>query len=342
MPKIAVLIAPRTIEIHNREHAKPESQEVVIAVEAAGICGTDLALFSGDYQVQLPLVPGHEFTGTVIKVGKEVDEKWLGQRVTAEINNTCVAYKNHLLCHTCKHGLPNHCQVRSVTGIIDHDGAFAEEVVVPAGVLHAIPDSLDFITASLTEPLAAALQTFVVTPVTGKETVVVLGAGRIGILVTFVAALKGLRVIAVSRSVSKRERALQYGATNAFSPATASLEVKGLTNGVGADIVVDATGTPEGLNEALSLVRPQGIVSIKTTCGILSQGLDVTRLVVDEICLQGSRCGPFGPAIEILDQHQKQLRGLITSIRALDEARSALMSATTEDKVVFQIGSFLA
>lgn len=342
MPKIALLVAPRTIEIHSRERIKPEPQEVAIAVEAAGICGTDLAIFSGDYQVQLPLVPGHEFSGTVIEVGKEVDEKWIGQRVTAEINNTCVAYKNHLLCHTCKHGLPNHCQVRSVTGIIDHDGAFAEEVVVPAGVLHAIPDTLDFITASLTEPLAAALQTFVMTPVTGNETVVVLGAGRLGILITFIAALKGLRVIAVSRSASKRERALQYGATNAFSPGTASLEVKGLTNGVGADIVVDATGSLEGLTEALSLVRPQGTVAIKTTCGIMAQGLDVTRLVVDEIRLQGSRCGPFEPAIEILNQYQAELRGLITSIRTLDEARSALLSASTENKVVFQIGSFLS
>lgn len=337
MSRTAVITAPRTIELREWERPKPEPQEVVIAVNTAGICGTDLAIFSGDYRVPLPLVPGHEFAGTVIAVGKDVDRDWIGQRVVAEINNTCISYKHHLLCHACKQGLYNHCQTRTVTGIIDQNGAFAEEVIVPAGNLHSIPDTLDFLTASLTEPLAAALQTFVMTPVTGNETVVVLGAGRLGILIIFAAALRGLRVIAITRSIAKRERALRYGASEAFSPDNAEFEVKEITNGVGADIVVDATGNPEGFEQALSLVRPQGIVSVKTTCGLPARGLDMTRLVVDEIRVQGSRCGPFAPALKILGKHQDQLRKLITSIRPLGEIRSALESAYTENKVVLQV-----
>ena len=337
MSRIALLTAPNTIEMRDWERQKLEPQEVVVAVNNVGICGTDLAIFSGDYQVPLPLVLGHEFAGTVIAVGKEADDKWIGKRVTAEINNTCISYKHHLLCHACTYGLPNHCQTRTVTGIIEQNGAFAEEVIVPAGNLHLIPDTLDSLTAVLTEPLAAALQTFVMTPVTGKETVAVLGAGRLGILIIFVAALKGLNVIAISRSIAKRERARQYGASEAFSPDNAEFEVKECTNGVGADIVVDATGSPEGFEQALSLVRPQGVISVKTTCGLPTQGLDMTKLVVDEICVQGSRCGPFQPALEILDKHQDQLQALITSIRPLEEAQSALKSAFTEDKVVLQM-----
>lgn len=337
MSKIALLTAPNTIEIRRRERPYPGPQEVVVAVEAAGICGTDLAIFSGDYRVNLPLVLGHEFVGTVVKTGEGVDKKWLGRRVTAEINNTCLAYKHHLLCHACAHGMPNHCQTRTVTGIIGCHGAFAEEVVVPAGTLHEIPDTLDSLTASLTEPLAAALQTFIMTPVTGKETVVVLGAGRLGVLIIFVAALKGLRVMAVSRSTSKRERALGYGAAQSFSPDRAEMEIKDRTGGIGADIVVDATGSP--FTQAFSLVRPQGTIAVKTTCGLPAQGFDMTRLVVNEIRLQGSRCGPFEPAIEILDRHQNQLKNLITSIRSLDDAQNALESAFTENKVVFQSDS---
>lgn len=337
MPKIALLTAPNRIEIREREPQNPGPQEVVIAVETAGICGTDLSLFSGDYRVRLPLVPGHEFVGTVVRVGGEVDKNWLGQRVTAEINNTCIAYKHHILCHACARGLPNHCQARTVTGIIDCDGAFAEETTVPAGTLHKIPDTLESLTATLTEPLAAALQTFIMTPVKGNETVAVLGAGRLGILTIFVAALKGLRVMAVSRSKAKRDRAIRYGAVESFSPETAELGIKSRTGGIGADIVVDATGNP--LAQALSLVRPQGVVAVKTTCGLPAQGLDMTQLVVNEIRIQGSRCGPFEPAIEILDRHQNQLKDLITSVRLLDEAQSALDSAYTENKVVFRMSA---
>ncbi len=185
--------------------------EAIIQVKHAGVCGTDLALFHGDYPVPLPHVCGHEFTGIVKQVGQGVNSKWLSKTVTAEINNTCIAYNRKPLCSACKNGLPSHCLERTVTGIIQHPGAFAEEVVVAAGTLHEIPDSVDPLTATLAEPLAAALQTFNMSPITGEETIVVLGPGRLGILIVFVAALKGLKVLAVSRSEAKRGRALDYG-----------------------------------------------------------------------------------------------------------------------------------
>ena len=337
MPLAAFLTAPGTLDLKERDALQPAPHEVVISVEHAGVCGTDLALFSGDYSVPLPLVCGHEFVGTVSRVGDGVETSWRGRRVTAEINNTCVAYGRPTLCPACARGMPHHCQQRTVTGIISHNGAFAEEVLVPAGALHAIPESVDPLTATLTEPLAAALQTFEMTPVQGDETLVVFGPGRLGILIVFVAALKGLNVITASRSQAKRERALLFGASQSCTPGEAEACIREATQGLGADIVVEATGTPEGIHKGLSLVRPRGTLSLKTTCGQSGGDIDWTRLVVDEIRIQGSRCGPFDAALKILVEHQEQLRPLITSIRPLSEAQNALERANKEDKVVLRI-----
>jgi alcohol dehydrogenase len=336
MPRIAQLIAPGKIQIQDSPALKAGPGEVIIQVKHAGICGTDLALFHGDYPVPLPHVCGHEFTGTVKQIGQGVNSKWLGKTVTAEINNTCVAY-NKPLCSACKKGLHSHCLERTVTGIIQHPGAFAEEVAVAAGTLHEIPDCVNSLSATLAEPLAAALQTFVMTPVTDEETIVVLGPGRLGILVVFVAALKGVKVMAVSRSQAKRDRALVYGAEWACSQENAESIIKENTEGLGADLVVDTTGNPDGITQALKLVRPRGTVCCKTTCGLPASGLDMTKLVVDEVRLQGSRCGPFEPALEILKIHHEKLKNLITSTRSLNDTQQALESANKENKVVIKI-----
>ncbi len=337
MPRAAVLTAPRTIELQDRPALTPGIGEAFLQIEHAGICGTDLALYSGDYPVPLPLVCGHEFVGTVTAVGEHVSEEWIGQRVCAEINNTCLAYRRPDPCSACLRHLPNHCQKRSVSGIIQHDGAFAEEMVVPAGALHRLPQNLDPLTATLTEPLAAALQTFVQSPGGLNDVVVVLGPGRLGILITFVAALKGLKTLAVSRSPEKRERALKFGAHHVCAPEEADAVVREWTDGFGADIVVESTGTPKGLEQAMKLVRPNGMVAAKTTCGLPSGGVDLTQLVVDEIRIQGSRCGPFQPALDILSQHQDKLKSLITSVQPLENISNAIESAVHEDKVVLSM-----
>lgn len=338
MPRIAQLIAPGKIEIQNTPSLQAGPGEAVIRVQHAGVCGTDLALFHGDYPVPLPHVCGHEFTGTVKEVGQAVDTQWISKTITAEINNTCIAYNRKPLCAACENGLAAHCLERTVTGIIQHPGAFAEEVVIAAGALHEISESIDPMTATLTEPLAAALQTFVMSPVTGKETIVVIGPGRLGILIVFVAALKGLKVLAVSRSQSKQDRALDYGATWACPPDEAEALIREKTQGLGADLVADATGNPDGITQALKLVRPRGTVCCKTTCGLPATGLDMTKLVVDEVSLQGSRCGPFEPALEILKAHHAKLKKLITSTRPFEETQDALVSASKENKVVISMG----
>ena len=337
MPRITQLIAPRKIKIKERSPLSADPGEAVIQVQHAGICGTDIALFHGDYPVPLPHVCGHEFMGRVTKTGEGVDQNWIGKIVTAEINNTCLAYGKKSLCTACKKGVPSHCQTRTVTGIINHSGAFADEVKVAAGTLHEIPPDVDPLIATLTEPLAAALQTFVMSPMQKDDTLVVIGPGRLGILINFAASLKGIKTIAVSRSETKRNRAIQFGAQHAFAPEKALDEIHNATEGLGAEMVVDTTGNPDGIIQALKLVRPQGTIACKTTCGLPATGLDMTKLVVDEIKLQGSRCGPFEPALKIIQSHQEKLKPLITSTRPLEEAQSALEAASKEDKVVLTI-----
>ena len=339
MPLAAVLTAKGKFEIHERASLFASAGTAVIQVEHAGICGTDLSLFSGDYPVPLPHVCGHEFTGIVTSVGDDADNKWLGKMVTAEINNTCQSLAPDTPCKACSIGMPSHCLKRTVTGIVDKDGAFAEEVLIPTANLHTIPDDLDPLIATLTEPMAAALQTFAMTPVEdfADKTVVVLGPGRLGILIVYAAHLKGLNVITVSRSEHKRERAMRFGAIGALKPDEAEEVVKEKTSGLGADIVVDATGNPDGFATAMSLVRPRGIISAKTTCGLPATGLDMTKLVVDEIQIQGSRCGPFPQAIEILRKHQSKLKDLITLVRPLPQAQAAIELAFHEDKVILDM-----
>ncbi|MEK9628687.1 MAG: alcohol dehydrogenase catalytic domain-containing protein [Nitrospinota bacterium] len=337
MPRITQLIAPGKIEIKERETLHAGPGEAIIEVRHTGVCGTDLALFHGDYPVPYPHVCGHEFTGKVKEVGDGVDNKWIGKTVTAEINNTCIAYERKPFCVACAKGVPSHCLTRTVTGIINHEGSFADEVRVAAGCLHEIPSNVDPLVATLTEPLAAALQTFEMSPMQKDETLVVLGPGRLGILIIFAASLNGIKAISVSRSKAKRNRAMDFGAQHAFAPENSMDEIKNLTEGLGADMVVDTTGHPDGITQALQLVRPRGTIACKTTCGLPATGIDMTKLVVDEIRLQGSRCGPFKPALEIIQEHQDKLKSLITSTRPLEETQSALESASKEIKVVLNI-----
>jgi len=233
MPRTTQLIASGKIEIKEIEFLSSGPGEAIVEVQHAGVCGTDLALFKGDYPVVLPHVCGHEFTGRVKSVGDGIDKKWVGKTVTAEINNTCIAYGKKTLCSACKKGLPSHCQTRTVTGIINHDGAFADEVKVAAGTLHEIPSDVAPLIATLTEPLAAALQTFEMSPIEKNKMMVVLGPGRLGILIIFAASLKGIKTIAISRSKAKRNRALEFGAQHAFAPENAVEEINSTNSNAG-------------------------------------------------------------------------------------------------------------
>ncbi|MGI8906963.1 MAG: alcohol dehydrogenase catalytic domain-containing protein [Candidatus Sumerlaeaceae bacterium] len=351
----ATLLAPNRTEITAQPHLPLEAGEVLLKIEYAGICGTDLSLYRGHYPVPLPLVLGHEFSARVVECGANVDTHWLNKRVVCEINNSCVAYGYTDLCTACKRGMPTHCLRRTVTGIINHPGAFAEYLRAPAGNLHELPDDIPSDIAVFVEPLAAAIRTFELTPLSPGDTVVVLGCGRLGRLVTLVAHKLGARVIAVTRST----QSLEYVRNHAdllvrFSPELSDeffMQVEHVatpgelrefilahTAGLGADVVVEATGMNENFNLALQLVRPLGHVSLKSTSGVPVRELNTTEAIVNEVQIHTSRCGPFDKAIAFLQQHKKPDQSWISATYPLAEITMALGAATHEPKVLLEIG----
>jgi threonine dehydrogenase-like Zn-dependent dehydrogenase len=321
--RAAVLSVPDHLSVEARPSVALASWQVRLRVDLAGVCGTDLALLHGHLPTPLPLVPGHEFVGTVVEIASSEDEHWLGQRVCADINNTCLSRREETPCRACRLGLSHHCQRRDVTGIITAPGAFAEEVIVPAANLFAVPDGVPDERAVFTEPLAAAIQAFEQVPVGEGDVVAVLGTGRLGSLIAAVAQRRGAATLA----------SLGIGRPMCMTDENPRAVIDELTEGLGADVVVEVTGTPEGLAQALDLVRPRGTVILKTTCGLPAGGFDETRVVVDEVTLVGSRCGPFNKALALLADGGLPVEKLIAETHPLDSIARALERATQVLKV---------
>lgn len=352
MPLVAVIREPHTIALEERPRAPLAPGEARARVLRAGVCGTDVAIFRGDYRVPLPLVPGHEWSGEVIEVARREDEAWLSRRVTAEINRHCAARGEQRLCSLCARGFPTHCAERTVTGIVASDGAWAEEIVVPVATLVALPELLDDDAAVMVEPFAAALQTFVLSPIAARDLVVVLGAGRLGNLVAIVADRLGARVVAVGRERTRARLAplgietfaadlsAREAPDDPLAAAASPLRdhLLALSDGAGADLVVEATGTTAGLAAALDLVRPRGTVAIKSTPGRPVERFDLTRAVVHEVRLQGSRCGSFRDALDFLTRHPLPLDALIDASFPLAAAGQALEEAERGGKFVLECG----
>lgn len=326
------LTAPRTLA-HVRWRPALRPGEALVRVDVAGVCGTDLAIYGGDYPVPLPRVLGHEFAGTVEDVAGDADRHWAGQRVVCEINDTCRS-RDAVPCPACAADMPTHCQRRVTLGIDGWEGAFATHVVAPIANLHAVPDAIRSEAAVFVEPLAAAFQTFEMSPLVEGEWVVVLGAGRLGVLVCAAATAMGAPVLAVARKPSSLDRARTMGAREVCVPGEAVSRVRELTGGLMAGLVVEATGTADGASWALDLVRPRGTVALKTTCGLPPSDLDLTRAVVNEIRFVGSRCGPFPRALDALANGSIPVAALIEARFSLDELRAALDAARSRAKVL--------
>ena len=280
--------------------------EALLRVRVAGICATDLELIRG--YMDFEGVLGHEFVAEVV----EADTPALvGRRVVGEINCPCRE------CPTCAEGLTNHCPHRTVLGILERDGAFADYTTLPEACLHQIPEELDERAAVFAEPLAAALQVLEQAPVDGETTVCVLGDGKLGMLVAQVLHTTGCRLTVLGHHEDKLDILRARG-------IAASLVKE--APGVRYQVVVDATGLPEGLSQALGLVAPRGTVVLKTTVAGETT-LALAPVVIDEVTVVGSRCGPLDKAVEWLSGRRVEVEPLIEAAYPLSEGIEAFRHA---------------
>lgn len=269
------------VEVSERADPTPQAASAIVRVRLAGICNTDLEISRG--YMGFRGVIGHEGVGDVVDGPVE----WLGRRVVSEINFACGR------CGHCEQGLGRHCPTRRVMGILDADGAFAEYLAVPIANLHAVPDSLDDAQAVFVEPLAAAFEIVEQVGDIRGQRAVVLGDGKLGLLVAQVLDAAGARVLAVGHHASN----LALLAGRGIETREAAAFRAG--NEPRADLVVEATGSATALPGALAATRPRGTLVLKTTVAE-RPGVDLAPIVIDEIQVLGSRCGPFEPALAAL------------------------------------------
>ena len=292
----------------------------VVRVRRAGICETDLQLVRG--YMGFSGVLGHEFVD-LAETGPLA-----GQRVVAEINCGCG------LCDECRVGEKNHCPRRTVLGILGRDGAFADFVAVPTANLHAVPDAVPDEAAVFVEPLAAAYRMAEQVPVARCTRAVVLGDGRLGNLCAQVLAEQGAEVLVIGKHDAK----LRLLADRKIATARAEEVARDLDAGRfrRADLVVEATGSPAGLPTAFRLVRPRGTVVLKTTVAG-QQTLALAPVVIDEVTVVGSRCGPFAPAVRALAEARIDVRPLVSAVMPLAEGPAALEAAAQPGMLKVQL-----
>jgi len=280
---------------------EPPPGEALVRVLCAGICNTDIELTRGYYPFSG--IPGHEFVGVVAQGPAPL----VGRRVVGEINAVCGA------CGACVAGRRSHCERRTVLGIVNRHGAFAEYLTLPAENLHLVPDQVATDAAVFTEPLAAALEIQEQLSIDRDARVLVVGDGKLGQLVAQTLALTECELLVVGRHDAKLAllagRGIAVGRPDGVAPGR-------------FDVAVECTGNPDGCAVAQRALRPRGTLVLKSTyAGALT--LDAAAVVVNELTLVGSRCGPFAPALRLLAEGQVAVEPLIHArypLRAAVEA----------------------
>ena len=296
-------------------HEVPQPQrpdEALIRIRRAGICSTDLELVKGYYPYTGIL--GHEFVGEVVSSPLPHGEGQgvrVGDRVVGEINVVCNQ------CEQCRNGRSTHCENRTVLGIVNRNGTFAEYTQLPIANLHRVPDSVPDEMAVFTEPLAAALEIQEQVQIKPTDRVLLIGAGRLGQLIAQTLDLTGCDLRVVARHAHQQELLKRRGI---------GLIAEGDVQPLRWDVVVEATGSPDGFSLARQAIRPRGTLVLKSTYKG-EMNVSFSSIVVDEINIIGSRCGPFEPALRLLESRQVDPSVLIKNEFRLDEALKAVEHA---------------
>ncbi len=293
----------KKLEMRELPIPSPVQGEALVRLRLAGICGTDLELVRGYYPYTG--VPGHEFVGEVIDAPS--DPSWVGRRVVGEINASCKE------CDTCLTGRPTHCERRTVLGIVGRDGVFAEYFTLPVGNLLEVHSSIPDEAAVFTEPLAAACQILEQVPVESGNRVLLIGAGRLGQLIARVLSLEECTLQVLARY------ATQEALLNSHGISTIGVED---ISDRSIDVAIEATGDPGGFELAVQAVRPRGTIVMKSTYHGKVE-VDFSALVVDEVTLVGSRCGPFERALDLMESSKICSTDLIAKTYPLGQSLEA-------------------
>jgi threonine dehydrogenase-like Zn-dependent dehydrogenase len=296
----------------------------MVRVRVAGICNTDVEILRGYHHFHG--TPGHEFVGEVAQVrgvSLATRKRWLGRRVTGEINIHCSAFGYRPVCDFCRRGLLTHCARRKVLGIVGHDGAFADYLALPLENLHLVPRSIGDEQAVFVEPLAAACQILAQVNVKKLGEAAVLGDGKLAQLIALVLRSALPRVVMYGKHGDKLAVARRAG--------IATKQVRGDERDLRRirerfRLVVEATGSPSGLTLAQHVTEPRGTLVLKSTFHGAAP-VETWPIVVKEITVVGSRCGPFATAIALLRSGKIDPRPLITRTFPLAEARDAIRVA---------------
>jgi 2-desacetyl-2-hydroxyethyl bacteriochlorophyllide A dehydrogenase len=336
--RAGVLQQPGFIEITELDDPVAGPNDAVILVSRSGVCGTDRAIFRGDYGVATPIVLGHEYSGTVVSVGENVGDLRDGDRVVVDPN----VVDDH--CFFCRRGHSHLCSGLAPLGVA-RSGGFAELSVVPARYLYVIPDDLSLADAALVEPLACCIRGIDQAAIIPGDTVVIAGAGPIGCLLIQLARLSGAsHILSIEPNESRHDFARRAGADVACTPREASAELARGRGAIGADVVIEASGNLESAEASFDIVRRGGTIVL---FGVYPEGRPISvspyRINEDELRVVGSLNNPntHDRALDLLATGRLSLEGMVTDVLPLDELAAAMVldNFVAPGKIAIDLGA---
>jgi threonine dehydrogenase-like Zn-dependent dehydrogenase len=303
----------------DKEYNKPipNEGEALIKVNLAGICNTDFEITKG--YMGYNGILGHEFVGVVEEINSS-DKSLLGKRVVAEISYGC----NDPSCEWCATKNYRHCPSRHTLGIVAKDGCFAEYITMPLNVLFEVPDSVTDEQAVFVEPLAAACEITEQLHIKPIDKVLVLGDGKLGLTTALTLHAQGFDVTLIGKHQNKLDIAFAQGVKIQLLK---NLEIKN-----NYDVVVEATGSVSGFETSLALVKPRGVLVLKSTIAT-GKELNLAPIVINEITVLGSRCGQFPPALKLLENHRIDFKPFISEIFSINDAIEAFEANKSKETI---------
>lgn len=315
--KAAVIYKPGDIRVIEKEIPTPKEDEVLIRIKACGVCGTDHSLYTGGFPANYPVIIGHEFSGEVVAIGDNVKNLEIGNRVTVDPNRVCRR------CEYCRLGKEHLCENLSSMGV-HIDGADAEYCVMVESNVYKIPDTVSFEAAAFTEPLACAVHGLEMGQVRHGDTVLILGAGGMGNLLTQLCTLAGAAHVIVSEPIAKRrEIALENGATHVLDPFNQDIDMElRKIRAIGADVIFEAAGNLKVQASSVYFARKGGTV-VWFGCSPVDSKIEIDPYYINdaELSVRGSFNNPFATAraIRLLGGGKVRVDNLISHRFGIDD-----------------------